>query len=148
MNWTEIMKVGFPAAVGAASAILSAWLTHIFAERRHRREMLTKNREMRQRLLESLIPQRIHAYQEVFILLNRLKSDTVEISEVLEEMTPHLLWIDSSLAIGIVDCLKASRKKQEFYHDLATLQDRLRKIAGVVSLEQYFADTTTLGKEN
>ena len=74
LDWTEIGKTAAPALVGAGSAILSALLPNIYAERRHHREMTSKERELNRRTLETLAPHRLTAYQAVFVLLQSVKS--------------------------------------------------------------------------
>ena len=145
MNWTEIGKVAAPATVGAASAILSAWLTNLFAERRHRRELQAKERELEQRALESLIPHRIDAYRSVFSHLQSIKTSGRISLESCDALIPELLWVDPAFAKEVVKLMSDLTSGEAIVHSpqgvlyrASNLQEQIRGLVGAQALNKLF----------
>jgi len=149
MDWTEIGKAVGPAAVGAGSAILSALLTNLYAERRHRRELASKERELNRRTLEVLTPHRLAAYQAVFVLLQKIKIDSKVTAAMLDELTPHLFWVDPDFAKEILGELHGLQPSSSGGKPLSTgriaeLQERIRELIGAPGLNQMFKNLQRL----
>jgi hypothetical protein len=141
IDWTEVLKVAIPTAIAAGSAILSAYLTNKFAASRHQEDLASRYHELRQRLLEALIPQRLLSYQNVFLLLNDLKYKKATRASTIDGIAPHLMWLDLALASQIVECLASGDESSEaFGKEIATVQEKIRDQAGVTTLESYFAN--------
>jgi hypothetical protein len=143
LDWTEVGKSAAPAFVGALSAILAAVATNVFAERRHKRELALKNRELEQRSLESMIPTRLAAYRSVFLALQKSKS-TSRLSPVeCDDLSAHLLWVDQAFAKRVVDALAQARVGQteqegETTRTISQLQADIQRLVGAEELNGLF----------
>ena len=143
LDWTEVGKVAAPAFVGAFSAILAAVLTNVFAERRHQREVLLKQRELEQRSLESLIPTRLSAYRAVFLALQKSKSSRSISNGEWDDLSGNLLWVDQKFAKRVVDTLgrlvkSGSLADEATVSEISVLQAEIQRLVGAAELNRLF----------
>jgi hypothetical protein len=144
MNWFELLKIIVPGLVGAGSAILSALLTNYYAEKRSTRESRLKEQDLRQRLVESFIPNRLKAYQEVFMLLQRLKAKRTIDTDTLDEFVPHLLWLEPAFSRELTNTLgETTANSAELRKKMSALQDKIRQLSGAEDLDALFINSNS-----
>lgn len=142
MEWDTIIEFILPSLVGAGSAILSSVLTNQNAERREKRSIQSRERELDQRLMEVLIPQRIQSYKKVFTLLQKLKERECDFSETVDLIIPQLLWMDQEFSAKVISSVEEivndGLQETERIIRLSTLQDEIRKLVGAKTLNQEY----------